>query len=639
MLTLPLAESLLRFPTESQQSNHACNEFIADRLQAVGFEIEWLRFTDEFGVEKSCFVGKRDCVANPDRVGDRCEGKGGVAFLCHTDVVPAADWQTDICDPFMPVVLDGRLYGRGACDMKGSIAAAIQAIECIPAESQSAPIYFVCTADEEIGMRGARMVNEESRFFEEMVANDVVGIVGEPTELQVVHAHKGAVKLQILARGVSAHSSRADGVNANKKLLPILPLLHEMESRVAESSTYQNELFEPSGLSWNLILRNEPTAYNVTPSLAEAGIFLRLMPNVDHQPLLDELAEVAASLNLEFKVSETAEPWAVPHDAPWIQEMLRIGGGSKLAASTTPLAVCFATDASVLQRLKRLMVFGPGSIDQAHRNDEFIQVDELRRGADAFYRAFRHFCKADCPEERQQVLPTAQIAVTGVTNTGDAVPGAETQSNDGSTAEVASHAEVMTAPAKSGNATVEPTVAVEREKATGLNTTSELASTASTTGSSDTSPIDLVIVRPAVETDVSEILAMVKPYVEQRLLIRRTRAEIRSLIPNGFIAMIEDEVVGFSAVEIYSRKLSEIQCLAVSNKHQGKGIGLKLVEACIQRARDLGVMEVMAISSSDGFLTKAGFDYSLPNQKRVLFCQLRTREEVYAELAALPDDE
>ena len=90
-------------------------------------------------------------------------------------------------------------------------------------------------------------------------------------------------------------------------------------------------------------------------------------------------------------------------------------------------------------------------------------------------------------------------------------------------------------------------------------------------------------------------------------------------------------MIGFSSVEIYSKKLSEIQCLAVSELHQGKGLGGFLVANCVELARKRGVMEVMAISSSDKFLINQGFDYSLPNQKKALFIQLRTREEVYAE--------
>lgn len=103
----------------------------------------------------------------------------------------------------------------------------------------------------------------------------------------------------------------------------------------------------------------------------------------------------------------------------------------------------------------------------------------------------------------------------------------------------------------------------------------------------------------------------------------------------GFVAVFEGQVIGFAAVEIYSKKLSEVQCLTVSEAHQGRGIGGTLVKHCVDLARQRGVMEVMAISSSEKFLQDLGFDYALPDQKRALFYQLRSREEVYRELEQL----
>lgn len=108
---------------------------------------------------------------------------------------------------------------------------------------------------------------------------------------------------------------------------------------------------------------------------------------------------------------------------------------------------------------------------------------------------------------------------------------------------------------------------------------------------------------------------------------------------NGFVVEVDEagtsKVVGFAAVEIYSRKLSEIQCLAVAEDYQGHGMGSDLVRHCVERARDRGVLEVMAISASDHFLRNLGFDYSLPDQKRALFYQLKTREQLFHET---PDD-
>ncbi len=142
-------------------------------------------------------------------------------------------------------------------------------------------------------------------------------------------------------------------------------------------------------------------------------------------------------------------------------------------------------------------------------------------------------------------------------------------------------------------------------------------------------PPDLRI-RQAQPTDADAIHALLRPFVMQRLLLSRTEAEIIELTRHGFVASrIDDdreiELVGFSAIEIYSPKLAELLCLAVQSKYQGSGVGGVLVQRCIERARDLNVMEILAISSSESFLKSCGFDYSLPDQKKALFCQLRPR--------------
>lgn len=137
-------------------------------------------------------------------------------------------------------------------------------------------------------------------------------------------------------------------------------------------------------------------------------------------------------------------------------------------------------------------------------------------------------------------------------------------------------------------------------------------------------------IRQAVAADAGVIHALLRPYVMQSLLLARTEAEIIELSRHGFVAEIpaendKQQIIGFSAVEIYSPKISELQCLAVHHQHQGTGVGKALVTACVDRARELGIMEVMAISSSEDFLKTCGFDFSLPNQKKALFCQLKPR--------------
>lgn len=151
------------------------------------------------------------------------------------------------------------------------------------------------------------------------------------------------------------------------------------------------------------------------------------------------------------------------------------------------------------------------------------------------------------------------------------------------------------------------------------------------------------VIRPATDEDLSGVLGLLRPFVYQRKILRRTRLETAGLLTTGFVAVATSDsgpstTVGFSSVEIYSKKLAEVQRLAVREDHQGQGLGGHLVRQCVELARQRGIMEVMAISSSEKFLQDLGFDYALPNQKRALFYQLRSRDEVYREIEETGDD-
>ena len=142
----------------------------------------------------------------------------------------------------------------------------------------------------------------------------------------------------------------------------------------------------------------------------------------------------------------------------------------------------------------------------------------------------------------------------------------------------------------------------------------------------DLEPAEIVPIRPTASDDAQQVFDFLAPFVAQRKLIRRSLDEVRTLTRHGFLAEVEGVGVGFAAVEIYSRKLAEIQCLAVDPAFQKRGIGRRLVLQCLQRAREMDVMEVMVISAFDDFLRSCGFDFALPDQKKALFCQLRPRE-------------
>ena len=125
--------------------------------------------------------------------------------------------------------------------------------------------------------------------------------------------------------------------------------------------------------------------------------------------------------------------------------------------------------------------------------------------------------------------------------------------------------------------------------------------------------------------DLDDIHEFIQPFVDAGRLLPRTLDELEGLIPTGFIALIDQEVVGFVALEIYSRKLAEIRSLCVAPDYRGKGIGKRLTLACVELARRLKVFEVMAITSTDEFFRSCGFDFTLPGEKKALF--LLTRDE------------
>jgi len=137
--------------------------------------------------------------------------------------------------------------------------------------------------------------------------------------------------------------------------------------------------------------------------------------------------------------------------------------------------------------------------------------------------------------------------------------------------------------------------------------------------------VEGITIRPAHIGDAEAIEALVEPYVQQRVLLRRSLDELRDLTRNGFIAERDGRIVGFSAVDIYSRKLAELQCLAVAQDAQRAGIGRRLVQACIDCARQHQVLELMAITAAEEFFRGCGFDYALPDQKKALFINTRPR--------------
>jgi len=128
-------------------------------------------------------------------------------------------------------------------------------------------------------------------------------------------------------------------------------------------------------------------------------------------------------------------------------------------------------------------------------------------------------------------------------------------------------------------------------------------------------------VRPARAGDAEGIAALIDPFVQAGKLLPRTATEVRDLIPTGFVAELDEKLVGFAALEIYSSKLAEIRSLAVAEDQRGLGLGSKLVAACVDLAGKRNILEVMVVTSSEEFFRTCGFDFTLPGEKKALFIQ------------------
>jgi acetylornithine deacetylase len=374
MTALDYARELVAFDSISLKSNVAVTDYVQQTLSKLGFETERLEYDDKSGVRKASVVGKRG------------RGTGGMAYFGHTDVVPADDWKFTEHGPFQPTVKDDRLYGRGSCDMKGSVACALAAAERTARESLSRPLYIACTADEEVGYLGAQQVAAESRLFAEMVAHDTRGIIGEPTQLSVVYAHKGVCGLVATSRGRAAHSSTRAGKNANLAMIPYMVEMKAIHDETQSDPAWSNAEFEPPTVSWNIGINDHTRAVNITPPQSVCTVYFRPMPGQDAGVLIERARRAAEANGLEFEVKSNARPLYIDPGSPYVREVLELAGRDR------PTTVSYGTDGAMFGALKNLVVCGPGDIAQAHTHDEWITLAALEQGTDLYERMIRRWC-------------------------------------------------------------------------------------------------------------------------------------------------------------------------------------------------------------------------------------------------------
>ncbi len=370
-------QELIALDSVTSVSNAIISDFMQSQLTGLGFEVERLEYADLQGVSKIALAAKRTPLSASGRVGIGC--------FCHNDVVSVQGWDCPYGGPLEGVLHDGRVWGRGACDMKGPIAAALTAIAGLSRNEQQGCLYFFVTGDEECGMNGARWLSQKSEIFADMAASGAMGIIHEPTKLQIVNSHKGGCHLNVSSSGIAAHSSTAEGLNANWQLIPFLNYLSEVARRCESDATLKNAAFSPPTLSLNLVIENAPSSSNITVGKATCRIFFRPMPDTAWELLMEEICDRAGMMGLQVQRLLPLPPLHTPADRPFIKTSLQLLG------QTRAHAVSYATDGCCFPQLPDLIVLGPGSIEQAHRPDEWIAVDQLHQGVDVYSRLFRHY--------------------------------------------------------------------------------------------------------------------------------------------------------------------------------------------------------------------------------------------------------
>ena len=331
---LALTKELVAYPSVSLSSNVAITGHLIALLKSLKFEIEELPYTDANGVAKLSIVAKLG------------QGKGGLSLMSHNDVVPAiaADgWKSD---PFVGRVEQGKLYGRGSCDMKGPLAATLCAAAHFKAAELKAPLYLVITSDEEIAARGAWEVTRKSKLFRE--ASSGYGLICEPTRLRVVHAHKGALYLEIRSQGRAAHTSTLKGTNANIAMIPFLQEMKKIYELVLRSKRYRNEEFNPPHSEWSIGINDHNLATNVTPVQSVCTISYRPMPGAPVDDLVERARRCAGKHGLKFAVKFDGSPMYTPPESPLVRTALQLTGTrSSATVPYGPDGLAFSTRPAV----------------------------------------------------------------------------------------------------------------------------------------------------------------------------------------------------------------------------------------------------------------------------------------------------
>jgi acetylornithine deacetylase len=296
--------------------------------------------------------------------------------------VDGQPWSTD---PFSLTERDGRLYGRGTCDMKGFLALALAAAPELAAGDAAKPVHLAFSYDEEIGCLGAPGMIEVIR--RELPAPAVV-VVGEPTSMEAVNGHKGIATFHVTVTGREAHSSLTHlGVSAVMEAVKLMQSLSELAARLERESDPASP-FTPKGATLTIGMVHGGTAHNILARECHFVFDLRCPPPLTPETVIAPFLAECAALDRALKARAAEAGVAVDmrtNVPPFAPEP---GGAAESFArrmagdNGPPRAVSFAAEAGQFQRAGfSTVICGPGSIDQAHQPNEYVEVSQMERGA------------------------------------------------------------------------------------------------------------------------------------------------------------------------------------------------------------------------------------------------------------------
>ncbi len=368
-----MLEKLVAFPSVSSESNLPIIDFIEGYLADHG--VKSTRVYDETGFKSNLYA----------QVGPNVEG--GVVLSGHTDVVPVTGqaWDTD---PFVLTEIDGKLFGRGSCDMKGFLAVGLALVPEMLAADLEYPIQFAFSYDEEVGCIGAPFMIDA--MLETLPKARAV-IVGEPSTMQVVTGHKGAIGFKTRVHGFEIHSSLMhEGVSAVMTAARLVEWLRQQfEVQKAGTPNAIDAIFEPPFTTLHVGVINGGTASNITAKDCNFVTDIRCPPSQKpmewFEKYMEFVREVEAEIQtirpearIEVTTPNIPNPALKPETDGAAELLVR-----QITGDNATNVVSYGTEAGQFQREGySVVVCGPGDIAQAHQPNEFIEVSELRAGED-----------------------------------------------------------------------------------------------------------------------------------------------------------------------------------------------------------------------------------------------------------------